>query len=150
MSVPAYATEPASEIAAPGLKVALSAHAVGAQSYACAAKAGGAPQWTFREPIATLIVDGKTIGRHFAGPTWALDDGSRVQGKVVATARGGGPGDIALLKLNVLAPPTEGMLAGVTTIQRLATVGGAKSGACDALGGLAAVPYAADYVFLKP
>ena len=38
--------------------------------------------WQFREPIATLIVDGKSIGRHYAGPNWDHIDGSGVKGKV--------------------------------------------------------------------
>ncbi len=34
--------------------------------------------WTFREPIATLLDDGKTVGRHYAGPNWEDNDGSAV------------------------------------------------------------------------
>jgi hypothetical protein len=26
--------------------------------------------WQFREPIATLVADGKSNGRHYAGPSW--------------------------------------------------------------------------------
>jgi hypothetical protein len=65
-------------------------HAEGAQVYECMAD-GGRPQsdsrvltWQFREPIATLIVDGKSIGRHYAGPNWEYADGSAVNGKVMA------------------------------------------------------------------
>ena len=32
----------------------------------------GALTWAFREPIATLFQDGKTVGRHYAGPTWEV------------------------------------------------------------------------------
>ena len=46
--LPAIAAEPPAEIAAPGMKVALSVHAIGAQIYVCAARGEGtAPQWTF-------------------------------------------------------------------------------------------------------
>jgi hypothetical protein len=44
--------------------------AAGAQIYICAKNTAGALNWTFREPIATLLEDGKTVGRHFVGPTW--------------------------------------------------------------------------------
>src|SRR2546421_10876903 len=37
---------------------------------------------TFREPIATLLLDGKTVGRHYAGPNWEHADGSAVVAKV--------------------------------------------------------------------
>ena len=41
------------------------------------------------------------------------------------------------------------MLAGVTTIQRINTAGGAMSGTCDKAGAFHSAPYAADYVFLR-
>jgi hypothetical protein len=43
---------------------------------------GGGASWTFREPVATLIENGKTVGRHFAGPRWELEDGSLLQGRM--------------------------------------------------------------------
>jgi hypothetical protein len=70
-------------------------HAEGAQIYECkpgsghkSSSAGGELTWQFREPIATLIVDGKSVGRHYAGPNWDYFDGSGVKGKVVASASG--------------------------------------------------------------
>jgi len=44
-------------------------HDQGAQIYECKADASGKFAWEFREPIATLLADGKTVGRHYAGPT---------------------------------------------------------------------------------
>src|SRR5215471_1601843 len=63
-------------IAAPGETVVLSVHAEGAQVYECKASADGKLAWTFREPIATLLADAKTIGHHYAGPNWEYVDGS--------------------------------------------------------------------------
>jgi hypothetical protein len=63
-------------IAAPGKTVVATMHAEGAQVYECKADAGGRLVWQFREPIATLLVDGKTVGRHYAGPSWEHVDGS--------------------------------------------------------------------------
>src|SRR5256714_11316604 len=68
-------------IAAPGETAVLTLHAEGAQVYECKAGADGKLAWTFREPIATLLADGKTIGRHYAGPNWEHVDSSAVVGK---------------------------------------------------------------------
>src|SRR3989440_11747365 len=67
-------------VAAPGESVVLSVHAEGAQVYECKVGADGKLAWAFREPIATLFADGKTVGRHYAGPNWEHSDGSAVVG----------------------------------------------------------------------
>ena len=136
-------------IAAPGQTVVLSTHAEGAQVYECKAAAEGKLAWTFREPIATLFVDGKTIGRHYAGPNWEDVDGSAVVGKVAGSAPGAASDDIPWLKLQVISSRGSGVLTGVTTVQRINTKGGKLDGACDAAGGYRNVPYSADYVFLR-
>lgn len=130
--------------------VLLSVRGVGAQIYQCKPSANGAKAWALREPIATLIgVDGQTLGRHFAGPTWEMADGSAVKGHVSATAPGAGPGDIAQLKLDIVDHKGGGVLAAATTVLRLNTLGGGLSGACETAGEFRAAPYAADYVFLR-
>ena len=136
-------------IAAPGETVVLEVHAEGAQVYECKASPDAKLTWQFREPIATLIVDGKTVGRHYAGPNWELTDGSAVVGKAVGDAPGKDASDIPWLKLNVTAQRGNGTLSGVTTVQRINTQGGKLSGVCDQAGKLRAAPYAADYVFLR-
>src|SRR6201994_1716738 len=110
-------------IAAPGETVALSVHAEGAQVYECKAAADGKLAWAFREPIATLFVDGKTIGRHYAGPNWEHIDGSAVTAKVAGNAPGATSDDIPWLKLQVTASSGSGVLSGVTTVQRINTKG---------------------------
>jgi Protein of unknown function (DUF3455) len=136
-------------IAAPGETVVLSAHAEGAQVYECKAAADGKLAWAFREPIATLLVDGKTSGRHYAGPNWEHIDGSAVMAKVTGNAPGATSDDIALLKLQVTASRGSGVLTGVTTVQRINTKGGKLDGACDKAGTFKSAPYSAEYVFLK-
>jgi hypothetical protein len=136
-------------IQAPGETPVLTVHAEGAQVYECKADAAGKLAWAFREPIATLLRDGKTIGRHYAGPKWALDDGGGVQGKVEAKAPGADAADIAWLKLSVVAHFGEGLLSDAATVQRINTHGGALDGACGAAGAFRSVAYSADYVFLK-
>ena len=136
-------------IAAPGETVVLSVHAEGAQVYECKAGAGGKLTWVFREPIATLFVDGKTVGRHYAGPNWEHIDGSAVVGKAAGNAPGATADDIPWLKLQVTASRGNGVLSGVTTVQRINTKGGKFDGACDKAGNFKSAPYSADYVFLK-
>jgi hypothetical protein len=123
--------------------------AAGAQVYICAKNAEGALNWTFREPVASLLEGGKTVGRHFVGPTWEFVDGSRVQGEVVSKALGTTAKDIAWLKLSVKDPPKSGPAAGATTVLRIDTKGGVFEGACDSEGELHSEPYTATYLFVK-
>ena len=136
-------------VAAPNEAVVVSVHAEGAQVYECKAGADGKLAWQFREPIATLLVDGKTVGRHFAGPSWELADGSEVVGKIAGRAPGATPKDIPLLKLEAASHRGSGQLTGVTTVQRLNTKGGVTEGPCESAGTFLSVPYSADYTFLK-
>jgi hypothetical protein len=136
-------------IAVPGETLVETIHAEGAQIYDCKAESGGKAVWQFREPIATLLIDGKTVGRHYAGPSWELVDGSKVMGKVAGQAPGATRKDIPWLKLEVTPQGGTGRLTGVTTIQRLNTKGGVAEGPCDPVGALLSVPYSADYAFLK-
>lgn len=145
----AAAGEVPDAIAAPGEKLVTTAHAVGAQVYECQFDAAGSLVWQFREPIATLLIAGKTVGRHYAGPNWEMTDGSSVSGKVAARAPGAGPDDIPLLKLQAVSGNDKGQLSGITTIQRLNTRGGGAGGACDSRGAFLNVPYTADYAFYR-
>ena len=137
-------------VAAPGETIVATFHAEGAQIYECRANPGGKLVWQFREPIATLVLDGKTVGRHYAGPTWELSDGSLVQGRVVGMAPGSTVNDIPWLKLEVAMRAGNGALSPVTTVQRINTDGGMAHGPCDKPRDSLSVPYRADYVFLRP
>jgi hypothetical protein len=148
--VPAHAETPVPDaIAAPGEAVVLAVHAEGAQVYECKAGSEGKLAWAFREPIATLMADGKTVGRHYAGPNWEHADGSAVVGKAIGNAPGAAPNDIPWLKLEVVSKRGSGILTPVTTVQRINTQGGKLDGACDKAGATRSAPYAADYVFLR-
>ncbi|MBR0846926.1 DUF3455 domain-containing protein [Bradyrhizobium diazoefficiens] len=147
---PAVAAEPLPDaVAAPGEAVVLSVHAEGAQVYECKAAADGKLAWAFREPIATLLSEGKTIGRHYAGPNWELADGSAITGKAIGNAPGATGADIPWLKLDVVSRRGSGVLTPVTTVQRINTNGGKLDGACNKAGEFKSAPYSADYVFLK-
>jgi hypothetical protein len=146
--VGASAAEVPAPIAAPGLTVVESVHGEGAQIYECKASPEGKMTWQFREPIASLFENGKTVGKHFAGPTWSMG-GNTFKGKVAAKVGAANTGDVAWLKLDVVESSGEGPLTGVTTIQRIDTAGGNLAGSCDKAGSLRSVAYSADYVFLK-
>ena len=136
-------------IAAKGEVVSSQVHAEGAQIYECKADPGGKLAWQFREPIASLFRDGKTVGRHYAGPNWEDADGSAIVAKVAGRAPGASAKDIPLLKLDVTERRGNGALSPVTAVQRINTKGGVAEGACDKAGDLLSVPYSADYVFLR-
>jgi hypothetical protein len=135
-------------IAIPDQAPVVTLHAEGAQIYECKDTAGKL-SWGFREPIAALMQDGRTVGRHYAGPTWESTDGSAVVGKAAGSAPGATADDVAWLKLDVVDRRGSGVLAATTTVQRINTHGGALSGPCSERGVLRAVPYSADYVFLR-
>src|SRR5262245_56387980 len=81
---PSVSAEVPGPIAAPGEATVVTLHAEGAQVYECKAGSDRKLAWTFREPVATLLLDGKTVGRHYAGPNWEHIDGSAVVAKAVA------------------------------------------------------------------
>ncbi|MCJ9719994.1 DUF3455 domain-containing protein [Agrobacterium sp. SHOUNA12C] len=124
-------------------------HAEGVQIYECKTGSDNKMSWQFREPLATLLQDGTTIGRHFAGPGWEFADGSTIKGKVGSQAPGATQNDIALLRLDVVEHRGDGVLSKVTAVQRLDTKGGVYSGPCDQPGTMHLEPYTARYVFLS-
>src|SRR5688572_18979811 len=59
--------------------------ATGVQVYVCKARpeAPNTFEWTFKAPAAELWNErGEKVGRHYAGPTWEGNDGSKVVGEV--------------------------------------------------------------------
>jgi len=126
----------------------LSVQAVGVQIYECHMEDGGRLTWKFREPLATLTLDGKTIGQHYAGPSWQFDDGGKVLGKVVAQKNGASDRDISLLQLDVISHEGKGATAQVASIERIDTNGGLFTGECQQQGALHLEPYRARYLFL--
>ena len=148
MSANAAETPLPAAIAAPGETVVLTAHAEGAQVYECKAGTDGKLAWAFREPIASLLVDGKTVGRHYAGPTWEHVDGSTVTAEVAGKIDSA-TDDIPWLKLQVTASRGKGLLTGITTVQRINTKGGKLVGSCDKAGTFKSAPYSAEYIFLR-
>jgi hypothetical protein len=149
MSASAAETPVPDAIAEPGETIVLIVHAEGAQVYECKAGADGKLAWAFREPIATLLADGRTVGRHYAGPNWEYSDGSALVGKATASVPGTTANDIPWLRLEVISRRGSGLLTGATTVQRINTLGGKLDGTCDKAGSFRSAPYSADYIFLR-
>jgi hypothetical protein len=127
-------------------EVLVTLHATGAQVYRCTQQAQDLV-WSFREPIATLLLENKTVGRHYAGPTWEMGDNSLVRARVVETRPGATKDDIPVLVLAAAERSGDGLLVRTRTVRRINTKGGVLAGACTTAGELRSVPYEADYVF---
>jgi Protein of unknown function (DUF3455) len=131
----------------------LQVHAQGDQVYTCKSNAAQFT-WTLKAPDAQLFdKDGKAFGKHFAGPSWEANDGSRVTGKAVANAPSPNADSIAWLLIKILSHEGQGVLSSATSIQRVNTKGGkAPASGCDAshAGQEVRVSYSADYLFYAP
>jgi hypothetical protein len=127
--------------------------ATGVQIYECSAGKTDPTkfEWTFKAPEADLFdLSGRKIGKHYAGPTWESNDGSKAIGEV--RARDDGPAATAIpwLLLNAKATSGNGVFSRTQSIQRLYTVGGkAPAQTCNRaqLGKEVRVPYKATYYF---
>jgi len=128
----------------------LQVHAQGDQIYVCKSESSQFA-WVLKAPEAQLT-DGKgqTFGRHFGGPTWQANDGSRVTGTVVMKVESPDADSIPWLLLNVAGHEGEGVLSRAKSIQRVNTKGGKAPGTgCDAdhVNQEVRVHYTADYNF---
>ena len=123
----------------PHSKLLLRAVGSGDQVYGCV---NGS--WVLKAPDAKLLnQEGSVIGRHFAGPTWQLNDGSWVKGKAIA--KQAAPDATAVPWLLLESIGGTGKLATVRFIQRTATHGGnAPDGSCSQ-SAMRRVPYTATY-----
>ena len=139
-----------------GQTVLLKAHAKGVQIYQCVATAAdpGKFDWSFKAPEADLTNEGgKKIAKHYAGPTWEANDGSKVVGAVQQKTDAPRPGAVPWLLLKAKTNEGTGTFARVTYIQRVDTEGGvAPAAGCDQahVNAEARVEYRANYYFYGP
>ena len=118
-----YLSQPATMSVEPpaGVTLLLAASGDGAQVYTCTEG-----HWTLKAPDAKLLDDhGQVIGTHFAGPTWRLNDGSEVKGKMIASRPASDGSSVPSLLLQAVPGSGTGKLADVTYIGRTDTHGGA-------------------------
>jgi Protein of unknown function (DUF3455) len=127
----------------PHFRLLLRAVGSGDQVYDCIN--GG---WALKAPDAKLLnQEGSVIGRHFAGPTWQLDDGSWVKGRAVAKQVA--PDATAVPWLLLESVGGTGRLGTVRFIQRTGTHGGnAPDGSCSQ-SAMRRIPYTATYSFYE-
>lgn len=135
-----------------GEQLVLEVHASGSQIYVCRQGADGKFAWALKAPEAELRDDrGKVIGHHYAGPAWKHNDGSEVTGKAVARVDSPDSDSIPWLLINAVGHSESGVLAGVTTIQRIHTKGGQPPAATECnqskQNAEVKVNYTADYYF---
>jgi hypothetical protein len=136
------------ELEAPvGNTLVLRTFGVGVQIY----RWNGA-SWVFVAPQALLFADAAcdtVVAIHFGGPTWQSVDGSEVVGAADKSCIPD-PSAIPWLLLTAASTQTPGILAGLSFIQRLDTVGGKAPSVPGAFPGqVARVPYTADYLFYR-
>jgi hypothetical protein len=138
-----------------GQALALAARATGVQIYECKAAKEDPSQfsWTLKAPEADLKdLSGKSMGKHYAGPTWEASDGSKVVGEVVGKHDAPNAAAIPWLLLRAKSTSGSGIFGAVASIQRLQTSGGAAPATgCDSSqsGKESRVPYSAVYRFYK-
>jgi hypothetical protein len=131
-------------------KLILRLQAQGDQIYTCTQNAYTFA-WQLKAPDARLLDDSNhVVGRHFAGPTWQLTDGSQVVGRPTAKFDATEPNAVPWLELAVVNQTGHGRLEGVRVIQRRDTHGGQPpAGGCDEahVNREARIPYTAVYEF---
>jgi FtsP/CotA-like multicopper oxidase with cupredoxin domain len=138
-----------------GQTLLLQSKARGTQIYVCQAVKNEPDtyQWTLKAPEAKLFnAQGAQKGKHYLGPTWEWQDGSKVQGKVKSKVDAPDAQSIPwlLLEAQNSTPKASGVLSSVKWIQRLNTVGGkAPQTGCDRFrqNREVRVSYTADYYF---
>jgi len=149
-SSPSYAGPQHSVDPPTGAHLVLDVTARGAQIYSCQPTSEGY-RWKFIAPAANLFNPaGKEIGRHFAGPTWEMQDGSAIVGVVLAQASAPAPQSIPWLLLGVKSQHGAGVLSNVKFVRRVETQGGvAPASGCDAehASEQARMKYTAHYLF---
>ncbi|HET6307572.1 MAG TPA: DUF3455 domain-containing protein [Rhodopila sp.] len=146
----AAAAQPATVAPPQGARQVLEVQAQGVQVYTCEASANGY-HWAFTAPDAWLFdATGRQVGTHFAGPTWQLQDGSKIVGAVQAQAPSPEPNAVAWLLLRVKSHAGTGLLDNAAFVRRIDTHGGAApTTGCDATQAKtqARMRYTARYVF---
>ena len=136
-----------------GQVLTLKTTATGVQIYECRAVKDDAArfEWAFKAPEAQLFdSSGAKIGKHYGGPAWEGNDGSKVVGEVKGRDAGPDPAAIPWLLLAAKSNSGTGIFARTTSIQRLQTVGGnapGKSCSASQAGQENRVPYQAAYYF---
>jgi hypothetical protein len=126
----------------------LKVHAKGYQIYVSQRDHDGKLGWVLKGPLAELFdAQGKVVGAHYAGPTWKLNDGSEVKGKMLEKADAPGSGAIPWLLIEIVNNSGAGVLQNAKYIHRVATKGGQPPADPGAEKSESKSEYSADYCF---
>jgi hypothetical protein len=131
----------------------LTLKAEGVQIYQCQLKEddSGKFAWSLKAPEADLFDNSNNkVGKHYLGPVWESNDGSKVSGKVEEKTDIDKSKTIPWLLLSAKKVEGNGIFSKVTSIQRFDTVGGvAPENNCNktAVGQEIRIPYTANYNF---
>ena len=123
----------------------------GVQVFRCEARGTGY-SWVYRLPEADLFdAAGKAVIRHGANFSFEHADSSRLLGTVIDFDEAPDPNNLRWLLLSTRSFG-EGILTGVTYVQRVNTIGGMPPSRCDPgqQNRLLRVDFSADFVFYKP
>jgi Protein of unknown function (DUF3455) len=125
--------------------------ASGVQIYSCEFDTQHHLEWVFKSPQATLFdARGHAAVRHGAGPSWEAEDGSRIQGHLLAQQASSTPASIPQLLLETHSTSGVGTLSAIRYVQRVHTVGGlAPTAPCSEEHETGNAPYLANYVFYR-
>ena len=132
-----------------GNKVSFHVYARGVQIYRWTGTS-----WAFVAPSADLFADANyegLVGKHYGGPTWESNSGSKVIGlRVPGTGCVPDATAIAWLKLKAISNSGPGIFENVTYIQRVNTVGGvAPATPGTSMDEIVEVPYTTEYYFYR-
>jgi hypothetical protein len=131
--------------------IALVVAAEGVQIYESKTNPAGGFQWSLKVPQAELkSMSGEVIGKHGAGPSWTLNDGSSIVGGLPPLQSLAAPGSIPWLLVAVKSKSGSGTFDKVGYVMRVATEGGvAPTEPPRAEGATLKVKYHAIYIFLR-
>ncbi len=126
----------------------LRVHARGYQVYVSQRDNDGKMSWVLKGPLAELFdAKGDVLGAHYAGPTWKLNDGSEVKGKMLEKANAPESEAIPWLLIEVVNNSGAGVLKSAKYIHRVATKAGQPPVDVGAEKSESKSEYSADYYF---
>lgn len=131
--------------------------AKGVQIYTCKTSTTNAAgfEWTLKAPEADLFNEqGVKVGKHYAGPSWEANDGSKVVGEIKERLDAPDGKAIPWLLLKAKSNEGNGTFSKITSVQRVDTAGGLAPAAADCAQSSqdkeVRVDYSANYYFYAP
>jgi hypothetical protein len=117
--------------------------------YECRPGFDGRLAWVFVNPDAVLSDGTTTVATHTRPYVWEASDDRSIVSGVTRGVAAAGPSNLPWVLLAAQSDDSGGRFSGVTSVQRVNTVGGvAPTGDCVA-GEESRVPFRADYYFYK-